>query len=99
MSDIDKYPLFEYNGRSIIKLSIFKQVFNYHYHHFVPKRLLKKYPDLIKYQKMILLPCDMHFELHYGGNDKKFFNRYKVERWDLIFNIKKYRQGYYKNEA
>lgn len=93
MNDTDRYPLFIWTGRGIKELpgKLFRS--NWRYHHFVPKKLLRKYPELIEYQKLILLPCDLHFELHYGGD--KFFSKYKTKREDLLFCIRKYREGYY----
>lgn len=70
------------------------QLFNLH--HFIEKQHYKKnkkwYDDRGIKQILILLPVFIHEQLHGNAiknlSDEEFRSRYKISKWDLIFNRK-----------
>lgn len=62
--------------------------YTHHLHHYVPKKVLKKYPHLEASQKLILLPYLMHMNLHGAMSNERFYEHYKYFKQDLIYNVK-----------
>jgi hypothetical protein len=90
MKDVDKYPLWEYAGNKI-RLSVGKVKFTgWQWHHRICKRILRKYPELEKLQILIQLPSQMHYDLHSGMKDERFFELYGIDRWELLYNVKRH---------
>lgn len=72
----------------------------YQMHHFIRKSIKKtnaKFYERIEHlQKLILLPSDVHYNLHSMG-EVKFFEKYGVDKNLLVFNRYKWREGFYED--
>lgn len=79
-----------------IKSTIDYNHYFFNLHHFVEKQHYNKnkkwYEERGIKQKLILLPVAIHEQLHRIAikilSDEEFKTRYKISRWDLIFNRK-----------
>lgn len=68
----------------------------YSLHHYIPYSVYIKNENWFKErgieQKLILVSIQLHEHMHNLGNkllsDAEFENRYKISRWELIFNRK-----------
>lgn len=99
--DILKYPIFVFDNGRLFLTERIKSTNDYnHYthnlHHYIPKQQYEKNESWfvvrgIK-QKLILVPISMHEQIHNQAvvnlSDDDFYGRYKINRWDLIFNRK-----------
>ena len=67
-------------------------------HHFIRQSIKKTSPDFYKrvehLQKIIFMPSAMHYNLH-SMSETRFFEMYGLNNNDLLFNRKKWREGYY----
>lgn len=83
MNDTDRFPLYEFVYGKILPLreKCFKP--GWQYHHYIEKKMLKKYPDLIKYQKLILIPCDMNYDIDSRTNN--FKKRWGIELEEVVW--------------
>lgn len=99
--DIKKYPIYVLNGGELRLTKSIKSTADYnhstfHLHHFIPKGSYKRnkqwYDKHEIKQKLILLPIQMHEQVHNQAvknlEDDDFYGWYKIDRWDLIFNRK-----------
>ena len=96
--EIQKYPIYGLSDGKLIPLSIenVKQYnhFTHNLHHFIKKgdyaRNQKWYDERGIKQKLILLPIYLHEQVHLQAvknlTDEEFENKYKISRWELIFN-------------
>ena len=96
--DIQRYPIYGLSDGKLIPLSIenVKQYnhFTHNLHHFIKKgdyaRNQKWYDDRGIKQILILLPIYLHEQVHLQAvknlTDKEFEQKYKISRWELIFN-------------
>ena len=100
--DLAKYPIYIFrNGRL---QSISKPPDNwvgYQAHHFVRKSIRKNSPDFYKrvehLQKIIFVLPQMNYDLETMG-EERFFQKYGVNKNDLVFSRLKWREGYYDKE-
>ena len=97
--DIAKYPVFVWEQERL------KPIYNLQHwedthqlHHFIKQNVRKTnkqlYERIEHLQKLLLLPRDMHYDLHAMGEDT-FFKRYGVNKNDFLFSRDKWREGYY----
>ena len=98
--DLAQYPCFLFKTRMLIPISPPENWGNgYQIHHFVRQSIRKNNPDFYKrvehLQKLIMLPEKMNYDLEAMGEDT-FYKRYGVNKNDLVFSRKKWREGYYK---
>lgn len=97
--DIAKYPVFVWEQNRLKTIPNLKHwECNYQLHHFIKQNVRKTniefYKRIEHLQKLILMPADMHYDIHAMGEDT-FFKRYGVNKDDLLFSRKKWREGYY----
>lgn len=59
-------------------------------HHFIKQQEWKRNREWFTVhdikQKLILLPIWMHEQVHNCLNDEEFEQKFKISRWDLVFN-------------
>lgn len=101
--DIRKYPCFMvYNGLVVPALWL-ENTENYnHYcydlHHFIRQSVRKNSPDFYKrvehLQRLILMPKQMNLDLEELGAED-FYKKWKVDKDNLVFNRKRWREGLY----
>lgn len=96
--DIQRYSIYGLSDGKLIPLSIenVKQYnhFTHNLHHYIKKgeyaRNQKWYDDRGIKQKLILLPIYLHEQVHLQAvknlTDKEFLDKYKISRWQLLFN-------------
>lgn len=97
--DLKLYPCYLYRHKMLLKIpppdnwSSDMQM-----HHFVRQSIRKNSPDFYKrvehLQKLILMPMQMNYDLELMG-EIKFFEKYGVNKNDLVFSRLKWREGYY----
>lgn len=101
--DLEKYEVWELSARGFLYPSGIKNTEQYNHsffqaHHFVRKTLRKTNPKdyarFEKYQKIIILPKKINYDLETMGADT-FFKVYNIPKWDLVFDRRKWREGYY----
>lgn len=105
--DLLKYPVYVLSETG--KLVRAKWLYNtaqydhwkYHLNHFVRKSIRKNSPDFYKrvehLQKLILMPAQMNLDLETMG-EERFFEKYGINKNDLVFSRLKWRDGYYDKE-
>ena len=104
--DLQKYPRFFFDEltRSILPEEMMSErnpiLFrNYQRHHFVEKTMRKNSPEKyahIEYlQKMIFVPASMNYDLSSGMSEKKFFEKWGINKYDAVFDHKKWLENYY----
>ena len=97
--DLQRYPCYLYRHKTLLKIPP-PQNWNcaMQMHHFVRQSIRKNSPDFYKrvehLQKLILLPSIMNYDLETMG-EVKFFEKYGVNKNDLVFSRKKWRENYY----
>lgn len=96
--DINRFQIYGLSDGQLIPLSIanVKQYnhFTHNLHHFIKKgdyaRNQKWYDERGIKQKLILLPIYLHEQVHLQAvknlTDKEFKDKYKISRWELLFN-------------
>ena len=95
--DLKKYPryFFDELTRSILPEEMMSErnpiIFrNYQRHHFVEKTIRKNNPaEYSKYeylQKLIFVPAEMNYDLSSGMSENLFFEKWGINKFDLIFN-------------
>ena len=99
--DISRYPVYVWEQNRLKPIPNLQHWESTHQlHHFIKQNLRKTnksfYERIENLQKLILLPRDMHYDLHAMGEDT-FLKRYGVNKDDLVFSRKKWREGYYEN--
>lgn len=100
--DIKEFDIFRLtkSGR-LIKIDWIKSTDDYnhylaHLHHYIPKHDFNKnrhwYEERGIKQKLILVSIILHEHIHNIGiktlSDEEFEQKYKISRWELIFNRK-----------
>jgi hypothetical protein len=93
INDTDRYPLWEYTGSGIVECPAKKTRPGWQWHHYIPKRVVRKYVHLDRIQRLIYLPSEMHYNLHSGMTDERFYSLYKTARMDLLYNPKRDGRG------
>lgn len=106
--DINRFPIYGLSDGKLIPLSIenVKQYnhFTHNLHHFIKKgeyaRNQAWYDERGIKQKLILLPIYLHLAVHSSPaspniSDEQFLEKFRINKWDLLFNRKKWRDGYY----
>jgi hypothetical protein len=96
--DIKKFPVYALSQQGLVPIEISSTDDYNHYthqlHHYIRQGAYngnKEWYDKrgIK-QKLILLPCFVHEQLHQQAvknlTDDEFKTKYKISRWDLLFN-------------
>lgn len=97
--DLKLYPCYMYRHRTLLKIPP-PETWNstMQMHHFVRQSIRRNSPDFYKrvehLQKLILMPSAMNYDLETMG-EVKFFEKYGVNKNDLVFNRKKWRENYY----
>ncbi len=102
--DLSKYPRFFFDEltRSILPEAEMQNrnpilFINYQRHHFIEKTLRKNNPAEYKrfehLQKMIFVPEQMNYDLSSGMSEKLFFQKWGINKYDVIFNRKKYSEN------
>lgn len=88
--DLKKYPVYIYLDGNLIKLpkqEEYTKPFNYSVHHFVRTQYLRNHKDketeLLKIQKLFLLPNNMHADLH--ACSRSFEGKYGYKRSELLY--------------
>lgn len=101
--DLQIYPKFIYYGGAIQKADWINNTDRYDHnnwqmHHFIRQSVRKNSLDFYKrvehLQKLILVPKQMNYDLETMGADR-FKQIYGVNKDDLVFSRKKWREGYY----
>lgn len=97
--DLKKYPCYLFRHKKLTQLKEPPTTwYGFQIHHFVRQSVRKNSPDFYKrvehLQKLILMPAQMNYDLETMG-EEKFFKVYGVNKNDLVFSRKKFREGYY----
>lgn len=103
--DIAKYPIFLYYPptKEIITADYIKETGQYNHivyqmHHFIRQSVRKNSPDFYKrvehLQKLYLVPVQMNYDLETMGAER-FYEKWQQNKDDMVFNRKKWREGYY----
>jgi hypothetical protein len=106
--DIKKYPVYALSQQGLIPIEI-TSVNDYNHqthqlHHYIRQGAYngnKEWYDKHGIeQKLILMPNYVHLIVHNsptGANvtDEQFLKKFKINRCDLLFNRRKWREGYY----
>lgn len=104
--DLKKYPryFFDELTRTILPESHMDErnsilFLNYQRHHFIEKTIRKtnlaEYARFEHLQKLIFVPAEMNYDLSSGMGEKLFFEKWGINKYDVIFNKKKWLEGYY----
>ena len=100
--DLKKYPVYGLMTNGLFyKLDDVKSTSDYnhythHLHHYIKQQEYDRdkqwFDDRGIKQKLFLLPINLHEQVHntaiYSLPDKEFELKYKVSRWELLFNRK-----------
>lgn len=97
--DFQKYPCYLFRFKRLIKLKEAPEFWSgFQAHHFVRQSVRKNSPEFYKriehLQKIIFLNPQTNYDLETMG-EEKFFQVYGVNKNDLVFSRKKWREGYY----
>lgn len=106
--DIGLYPIYGLSDGKLIPLSLENLNQYNHYthnlHHYIKKgdyaRNKAWYQERGIKQKLILLPIYLHLAVHSSPaspniSDEQFEEKFKISKWNLLFNRKKWREGFY----
>lgn len=105
--DLKKYEVWEMTASGQIIPSRIKNTKQYNHfwfqaHHFVRKTLRKTSPEdyarFEKYQKIIVMPKQMNYDIETMGEDT-FLKVHNMHKYDLVFDRKKWREGYYDDKV
>lgn len=59
---------------------------NIEIHHYIREQAYYRYPERYKgMQKLILLPKQMHKDLHCAMSDRRFYDKWKISRDKLLY--------------
>ena len=96
--DIQKYPTYALSIQGLVPIEIFS-IADYNHnthqlHHFIRQGAYngnkKWYDDRGIHQKLILLPNYVHEQVHNTAvknlTDEEFKDKFKISRWELLFN-------------
>lgn len=69
-------------------------------HHFIKEQEYYNCPERYKgEQKLILLPKQLHADLHSAMSDARFYNKWKVERDLLLYRHRKVDAGFFDKDG
>lgn len=69
-------------------------------HHFIKEQEYYKHPERYEgEQKLILLPKQLHADLHSAMSDERFYNKWKVERDLLLYRHRKVDAGFFDKDG
>lgn len=99
LDDLQRYPCYVFFNRFLVPIHPPKMWNSgLQIHHFVRQSIRKNSPDFYKrvehLQKLILMPAQMNYDLETMG-EERFLKKYGVQKYDLVFSRKKWREGYY----
>ncbi|MBR4122998.1 MAG: hypothetical protein IKY45_03830 [Clostridia bacterium] len=96
--DIKKYPVYALSQQGLIPIEIMS-INDYNHqthqlHHYIKQQSYKRdkkwFDDRNIEQKLILLPCYVHEQVHNTAirnlTDSEFEEKFNISRWDLLFN-------------
>lgn len=101
--DIAQYPCYLFYNKTMQQVDWIKSTESYNHfvydlHHFVRKSIRKNSPEFYKQvehlQKLILMPKQMNLDLETMG-EEGFYKKYGMDKNNLVFNRKKWREGFY----
>ena len=100
--DIQKYPCYMVYNNRVMPANWIKTTEDYNHayqlNHFIRKSIRKNSPEFYKrvesMQKLILMPAQMNYDLETMG-EAGFFNKWGMNKNDLVFSRLKWREGYY----
>lgn len=96
--DIKKYPVFGLCQEGLVKIELEStddyNHFTHHLHHYIKQQSYKGnkqwFDDRGIEQKLILMPVNVHLQVHLIANknltDAEFKKKYHIGRWELLFN-------------
>lgn len=80
-----------------------KNQYNHYFdeiHHYIKEQEYYKRPERYEgEQKLILLPKQLHADLHSAMSDARFFNKWKVERDLLLYRHRKADAGFFDKDG
>lgn len=99
--DLEKYPRFFFDEltRAILPEDEMHNrnpilFLNYQRHHYIEQTLRKNNPEEYSrfehLQKIIFVPAQMNYDLSSGMSEELFFKKWGANKYDLIFNRKRY---------
>jgi hypothetical protein len=99
-NDTHKFTLYYLKNGELIKFKKHPEYWNnmeIQAHHYIKAQHYNKNPQWfierkIK-QKLIFLPRKLHEDLHSAMSDERFFELYNINRWDLLFSRKNYKEN------
>lgn len=105
-NDLRQYPryFFDELTRAILPETYMEErnpilFLNYQRHHFVEKQLRKsnntEYARFEHLQKLIFVPAEMNYDLSSGMSENLFFEKWGINKFDVIFNKDKWLENYY----
>lgn len=99
--DLTQYPTFIFRNGKLKRLKIPPiSWLGMQAHHFVRKSIRKNSPEFYKkiehLQKIIFMSPVTNYDLETMG-EVKFFQKYGINKNDLVFSRLKWREGYYDN--
>ena len=96
--DIRKYPVYALSQQGLIPIEL-SSTEDYNHqthqlHHYIKQQEWKRNNNWFKsrhiIQKLILMPCYIHEQVHLQAirnlTDAEFEEKFKISRWDLLFN-------------
>lgn len=96
--DIRKYPVYALSQHGLVPVEILS-VNDYNHqthqlHHYIRRGAYKGNEQWYEQhgieQKLILMPCYVHEQVHQQAirnlTDEEFMEKFKISRWDLLFN-------------
>jgi hypothetical protein len=83
MNDTDRFPIFLLFKGKLIPTTKEIHITGYQYHHYVEKKLLKKYPSLLKHQKLIYMPNDCNYDI--DKRIENFKHRWGIELKEVVY--------------
>lgn len=101
--DIKKYPCYLFYNKVIQPVEWITSTesynhFSYQLNHFIRRSVRKNSPDFYKrvehLQKLILMPAECNMDLETMG-ESAFYNKWGMDKNNLVFNRKKWREGFY----
>ena len=91
LNDTDRFPLFYFDVITKTVKPFSKEMvlpdygFSWEFHHFVEKKVLRKYPFLIRHQKLILMPADMNRDIN--SKTAGFEKRWGIDLKEVVYLI------------
>lgn len=101
--DIRKYPCYLFYNGTIAPVDWITSTESYNHYvyqlnHFIRRSVRKNSPDFYKrvehLQRLILMPAACNYDLETMGEDT-FYKKWGMDKNNLVFNRKKWREGFY----